>query len=275
MLTQLLLLCSAAPAPQAPTVLAVASINVRFDNRSDPHKWEDRLPALVEILEGCDLIGTQEGLYHQVKDLSRALGKPWIGLGREGGSRGEFMAIFYDDERFEPLAYDHFWLSDTPRLIGSSSWGNEVRRMVTWVRFAERAGGREFVLLNTHFDHQVAEARAQSALQVRARIDRFPADLPVIVTGDFNAAAEASAPWRTLVEEGPLEDAWLTAEVREGPVCTFCGWGAPRPEGPRIDWILTRGVGRVERVEACVSRPIEGVVPSDHLPILARLHLGD
>ncbi|MBC8326261.1 MAG: hypothetical protein H8E27_11620 [Verrucomicrobia subdivision 3 bacterium] len=41
-----------------------------------------------------------------------------IGIGREGGQRGEFMAIFYRHARFEPLETNHFWLSDTPEKVG-------------------------------------------------------------------------------------------------------------------------------------------------------------
>jgi hypothetical protein len=92
-----------------------------------------------------DLMGTQEGLYAQLKDLAADLpAHAWVETGRDGGSRGEFMAVFCRKERFEPLEYDHFWLSDTPDVIGSSTWGNTNRRMVTWVRCRDLASGREF-----------------------------------------------------------------------------------------------------------------------------------
>ena len=118
-----------------------------------------------------DLIGTQEGLYPQIKDI--AADQPaydWIGLGRDGGSRGEFMAIFYRRDRFEPLEYEHFWLSDTPDVIASSTWGNGVRRMVTWAKFRDRTTGREFYFWNTHLDHEVQFAREKSAELIRQRI---------------------------------------------------------------------------------------------------------
>ena len=60
-----------------------------------------------------DLIGTQEGLYEQLKDLASDLPDyEWIGLAAKGGVVGEFMAVFYLRLRFEPLGYDDFWLSD-------------------------------------------------------------------------------------------------------------------------------------------------------------------
>ena len=60
-------------------------------------------------------MGTQEGLYHQIRQIDEDLSEmTWIGLGRQGGSHGEFMAVFYRPDRLEPLEFDHFWLSDTP-----------------------------------------------------------------------------------------------------------------------------------------------------------------
>ena len=60
------------------------------------------------------------------------------GSGRDGGSRGEAMQIFYDAKRLDPQEYDHYWLSDTPNVIGSKTWGGCCPRMVTWIRFLDR-----------------------------------------------------------------------------------------------------------------------------------------
>lgn len=93
-----------------------------------------------------DLIGTQEGVYAQLKDIATDLpAYEWIGLGRDGGSRGEFMAVFYRKDRFEPLKYDHFWLSDTPSVVASTTWGDTNRRMVTWFRFKDRKDQRRSI----------------------------------------------------------------------------------------------------------------------------------
>ena len=75
-----------------------------------------------------DVIGTQEGLHRQILDLENDLpGYGRIGVGREGGSLGEYMAIFYNTERLKPLEQSHFWLSDTPQTISSASWGTRFR----------------------------------------------------------------------------------------------------------------------------------------------------
>ena len=96
--------------------------------------------------------------------------------------------------------------------------------------------------------------------------------IPLVVTGDFNAAGGASEPWKILVEESPLEDAWTVAAERHGEVATGHGWKTPRPGGARIDWVLVRGVAGVSRAEALLDKP-NGVWPSDHLPIRVDLTL--
>src|SRR5688572_6958858 len=119
----------------------VMTFNLRYASDSKPNSWGERRPVMKECIQesDADIIGTQEGVYRQLKDLETDLPQyRWIGLGREGGSKGEFMAIFYKPEKFEPLEFDHYWLSDTPDVIGSSTWGNKNRRIVTWVRFKEK-----------------------------------------------------------------------------------------------------------------------------------------
>ena len=180
-------------------------------------EYRDRYPgaarrlvmrALIEDVRP-DVMGTQEGMYRQIKDLAADLPEyAWIGMGRDGGSRGEFMAVFYRRERFEPLEFDHFWLSDTPDRIGSTTWGNSNRRMVTWVRFRELEGAQEFYFLNTHFDHQVQAARQKSAQLVEQRVEQLSTHLPIILVGDFNAAAGANAAYDTLVGKGRFTDTW-------------------------------------------------------------------
>jgi hypothetical protein len=87
--------------------LQVMSFNLRYASDTPPNTWADRRPVMRELLRRArpELIGTQEGLYSQLQDISADLGPSYdhIGLGREGGSKGEFMMIFFDQRRLEPL----------------------------------------------------------------------------------------------------------------------------------------------------------------------------
>ncbi|MBL9204072.1 MAG: endonuclease/exonuclease/phosphatase family protein [Opitutaceae bacterium] len=261
----------------APGTLVVMTYNLRYASDRPPHAWPARRPSMVQRLREVapDIIGTQEGVYGQIKDLATDLSEfDWIGLGREGGSRGEFMAIFYRHARLEPLEYDHFWLSDTPDVMGSTTWGNTNRRMVTWVRFRERATGKVFVVLNTHFDHQIQIARERSAALIRTRVAAMDPALPVIVTGDFNAAAGINPVYSMLTYDGSLRDTWATARHRTGDVAlnTFTGYEPNPRRSERIDWILTRPGIETDRIEI-LNWTTEVEQPSDHLPVAAWLRL--
>jgi endonuclease/exonuclease/phosphatase family metal-dependent hydrolase len=254
--------------------LRVMAYNIRYASTQPPNAWPDRRPAMKQLLdrEMPDLIGTQEGVYSQVKDLAADLpAYEWIGIGRDGGSRGEFMAVFYKRDRFEPLAFDHFWLSDSPALIGSFTWGNRLPRMVTWVRFRDRESGRVFEFWNTHFDHQSEPARQRSAVLLRERLAKVDPALPIVLVGDFNAIAGSSAAYATLTEGTGLIDTWVAArERRNEGMNTYNNFREGLREDRRIDWIIASSPVTVETA-AIVTDADNGVPPSDHYPVTATL----
>lgn len=253
-------------------VLRVMSYNLRYASTQPPDAWPDRRPLMQELIrrEAPDVIGTQEGLYLQLRELAAGLPDyEWIGLGRAGGSKDEFTAIFFRRDRFEPVAFDHFWLSDTPEVTGSITWGHTYRRMVSWVRLRERATGREFEFWNTHFDHQVEAARQKSAALIRDRIAKTDPAVPLVLAGDFNCAAGGSRAHEILTKEAGLTDTWDAAPQRTNAgLNTFNDFKAPRHEGERIDWVLAR---RPVAVEAAGIVDYAGLprFPSDHFPVTA------
>ncbi|MET9293269.1 endonuclease/exonuclease/phosphatase family protein [Streptomyces sp. NPDC003077] len=256
--------------------LRVTTFNLRYASATPPHSWPERRPAMRALLRRAapHLVGTQEGLYAQLRDIEADLGPAyaWLGTGRAGGSQDEFMAIFYDRRRLAPLAYDHFWLSDTPYLIGSTSWGNTVIRMVTWVRFRDLRTENEFYALNTHLDHAHQYARERSATLITDRLRALDPALPRVVTGDFNVPAHKNPVYTTLLDGGNLVDTWDTAEERGPAYGTFHGYRPPVPDGDRIDWILTSPSVHTHRATIdTFSR--DGQFPSDHLPVHTVLEL--
>ena len=249
--------------------LHVMSFNLRH---AGDGSWARRRPVMAELLgrEQPTLLGTQEGLYAQLKDIRRDLPDryDWIGVGRAGGSRDEFVAVFYDTDRLDPIEFDHFWLSSTPAVIGSRSWGNRVVRMATWIRFADLRTGKEFVAVNTHFDHLSENARRRSAALVRERVAGVT---PVVLTGDFNTRATDSVSYDTLVAGG-LTDTWPAAQERRTPLyATFHGYYPLVPNGDRIDWILVRGA--TVAAAGINTFTHDGRYASDHLPVQALITL--
>ena len=257
--------------------LGIMSFNLRFASTAGPHGWAVRRPVMRALLrrEHPHVIGTQEGLYQQLRDIDSDLGPryDWIGTGRQGGSRDESAAIFYDTRRLSPVEHYTFWLSDTPEVIGSNTWGAAFPRVVTWVRFRDlRDGGGEFYVLNTHFDHASQNAREHGATLLAQRISGLDRSLPAVVTGDFNAAAHRNPVYDAMLAAG-LVDTWETAAERGAPYGTFHGYNPLVPDGDRIDWILsTPGVTARRASINTFSR--NGQFPSDHLPVQAWVALG-
>ncbi len=259
--------------------LKVMTFNLRYLNDHDPspHTWAERKPTVKKLInmESPDIFGTQEAVYQQVKDVDEDLPKyDWIGLGREGGNKGEFMAIFFNEERFTPLEYDHYWLSDTPEVVGSTSWGNTIPRMVTWVKFLDKKTKQSFYFVNTHFDHQSEEARQKSAELISEKMEEFDPSLPVLLTGDFNAGPK-SVPHEKLTTTGPFNDLWESSQGRVNEhLGTFNGFNDPTGGGPdrRIDWILSKGNITAGKIEILDYRK-NGQYPSDHYPVMADVSL--
>jgi endonuclease/exonuclease/phosphatase family metal-dependent hydrolase len=248
--------------------LRVMSFNVRYPSPEDgPNRWEFRRDMLVEaILEkDPDLIGTQE-LFHEQGQyiVEKAPAYTWFGVSRRGNREDEHMGVFYKKDKFRLVESGNFWLSEAPDTPGSMSWDVTLPRMVTWGLFEVGKSGRRFYFYNTHFPHRREddEARRRSALVLMERILRLPKDVPLVLTGDFNAAPESPA-YR--VFSGELKDSRVTAHGRTGPDGTSSGF-AGSTSGRRIDWILYRGaLEAVESETVVFSRG--GRYPSDHFPV--------
>lgn len=265
---------AANPSSIAPFELKVMTFNLRFASTQPPHAWPERRPAMRVLLEreAPDIIGTQEGLYSQLRDLAADLpAYDWIGLGRGGGSKDEFAAVFFRRDRFEPIAFDHFWLSDTPEVIGSITWDHRYRRMLTWVRLRERISGRVFECWNTHFDHESEEARRRAAELIRQRLATVDPAVPLLLVGDFNCAAGTSRPFEILTEGTGLIDTWNAAarRINDG-FNTFNGFFPARRDGERIDWILARAPAAVTAAEIVMFGQT-APYPSDHFPVTASI----
>jgi len=265
-----------------PVPVRVMSFNIRYGTAQDGiNHWDRRRDFLLETIRafGPDLLGTQETLGFQKEWLAERLSDyATLGVGRDDGKQaGEMMALYYRKERFEPLASGHFWLSETPDRAGTKSWGSSLPRMVTWVKLRDRSGAdeRPVLFFNTHFDHQGAEARLQSARLVRRRLTEMGAGCRLVVTGDFNAGDD-QPPYTALFGDqpdgkSPVIDTYRakfpTRAAGEG---TFSSFDASETGGPRIDWI---GVSRDWKVTAAaIDRTArEGRTPSDHFPVTAVL----
>ena len=266
----------AAAMAQARDPITVMSFNIRYGTAKDgENEWTLRRTMLFDLVreQDADLIGLQEALAFQIDEIAAAVpGYATIGVGRDdGGARGEFAAILFRKSRFRVAEAGTFWLSDTPAVPGSKTWGNNITRICTWARLIDR-DGRGFFHYNVHLDHQSQPSRERSTQLLRERVNArsFGAD-PVVVTGDLNVG-EKNPALATLL--GPLVDTFRVVRPQETTVGTFTGFKFGNVEGDKIDYILTQPGTEVMHADI-VRFSREKRYPSDHFPVIARVRFAD
>lgn len=257
----------------------VATYNIRFGSANDgPDRWELRREKVVETTRDLDavIVGLQEAEAFQVRELLEALPRyAAAGVFRDDGRlEGEGTPILFDRTRYTLVSSETFWLSDTPEIPASNTWGAACVRVCTRVRLIELDSGRTLTVFNTHYDHISQEARLNSTrlLLRRVHAEGRGGEEPVIVMGDFNAD-ESNPAYQAFFESSmgpPLRNAFraMHPEARAG---TFNAFKPDSDGGDRkIDHILVSPTLRV--LDAGIDRrKIDGRYPSDHFPVWAML----
>lgn len=248
----------------------IATYNLRFDNpRDSGNLWKDRSPVLFELIRfhEFDIFGTQEGLKHQLDDISKALpGYVWYGVARDDGKeKGEYTAIFYRKDKFKMLKGGNFWLSPTPDKPGPG-WDANLNRICTWMQLQDLKTNKKFFLFNTHFDHQGMEARRQSAKLILDKIKSIAGNEPVILTGDFNG--DHTTEWyQSLANSSQLADTYGMVRHPYAPTGSFNAFGHNLHHKSIIDHIFVTKQFKVKKW-GVLTDSYEGKFPSDHFPVL-------
>lgn len=264
--------------PAAAPIRAM-TFNIRYGTApEDEHAWPERRGLVVRVIRDFapSVLGLQEALRFQLDEIRRELPRyDEIGVGRDDGAEeGEYSAILFDRRRLELLGQGTFWLSDTPALPGSMSWGNRLPRIATWGRFRDRTTDDVFYVFNTHWDHESQPARERSAELLLERIRQREAPAaPMLLLGDFNAGEDSHA-FQTLLaapDDPPgalrLYDTFRAVHPDARETGTYHGFRGERT-GAKIDAILASP--RWRTLDAAILRLHEdGRYPSDHFPVTA------
>jgi endonuclease/exonuclease/phosphatase family metal-dependent hydrolase len=211
-----------------------------------------------------------------------------------------YNPIYWKPERFEELDTGMFYLSETPERW-SKAWDAMHVRSATWVRLSCRQTDIAFIYVNTHLDHFGSQARIESSRLIVSRLMqlRHADNLPVIISGDFNARAwsppnenvndypapvaphllPAGGTVLHIFTEKLFKDAYVEAgqcnQIQMNTYHDYYGDAFP-PAALRIDWILTLD-GKYQ-IQTQKYRSIRDASPpiyaSDHYPILAELAFG-
>lgn len=244
----LALLCLAlANTVRAEIDLRVTSYNIRYDasdREANELKWEDRRPLLVQQIKDLAanvdvnqpetaIVGLQEVLDGQLGDIHTDLGRDkwnFIGVGRKnGGKEGEYNPIFYNTDVLELVYQTTRWLSLTPDVAGSQSWGSGSDRIVTIGVFKHKTTLEQFISANTHLDNVSDEARTEQIKVAVAEIEKVHAayvgtgKLGITLTGDFNSDPSGAA-YTTLANLNYLTDSFNTAPKVGDNQLTYTGF---------------------------------------------------
>lgn len=251
----------------------IMSYNIRYDSPNDGvNKWEYRKASLVELIKYYrpEILGIQEGMYHQVEYLNKNLQNyTYIGVGRDGGKRqGEFSALFYDETKFSVQKEATFWLTEKSDTV-SIGWDAALKRICTYGLFKHKRTQKKIWIFNTHFDHIGVIAREMSSRQIIRKIKELNhEELPIIFMGDLNTLP-GSKPIKLL--KNILDDGLAISKTPlNGPIGTFTGFNPAMLIDKRIDYVFSAKLNVLSYSHISDKRKDNNYI-SDHLPVFVKL----
>lgn len=248
--------------------LKVMSYNIRLGSAQDgTNSWALRYSATEEMLKDQkpDVFGVQEALEYQIRYIEDMCGYESVGVGRENGkAEGEHMSIFWNKKTLKMLKWGTFWLSETPQKP-SMGWDAACFRTATWTLMKDKRTGEKFYFVNTHLDHEGAEAQKNGLNLIMDKIAEINTEgLPMVLTGDFNM--EPSDP--NLAELDARMQSARKIAAQTDSHATYNGWGK---SSTMIDYIYVSGFSSCPEYQTVTKRYEDRKFISDHYPIFARL----
>ena len=278
--------------------LRVMNYNIRysFGDRKTENNWNARKEDFARVIEceNPDLLALQEVLPDQRRWLEGRFPEfTFCGEGRNADRKGgEASPVAFRKSRFELVRAGTFWLSETPDVPGSKSWGAAMPRICSYAVLKDKSTGRSLSFANTHTDHKSELAREKGMLLIIDRMREFGKGAPIIFTGDHNCL-EFEKP--ALAVKNILRDAlYLSATPPQGPwrTCTHWAWrerettiaeALQKPMSERsqkgddsehIDYIyVSPGTKVFDYRIVDTPRPGTKLYPSDHFPSVATIEL--
>lgn len=281
--------------------IITGTYNLRYDNPGDSiNSWPYRKDKVADLIRfyDFDCFGTQEGLHHQLVQLKAELPEyDYVGIGRKDGKEaGEYAAIFYKKDKYEPVKSGTFWLSGTDLHHPNKGWDAVLPRICTWVELKDKQSGKIFYHFNTHFDHVGVKARAESAKLIMRKVREIAGTSPAILTGDFNVDQHSDS-YQEFIKSGFLKDAFEVAPIKMAFNGTFNAFNPNGFTESRIDHVfLTDDIKALrygvltESYRKSLSNTSEradsdnfpgqvhlnksvALLPSDHFPVLVQVDL--
>ena len=263
-----------------------------------PGCWASRRADVAALVRSSspDVVAFQEVVPAQAGYLRGKM--PEYGFAgeyrNEDRTSGQGNLVAWRRDRFELVETRTFWLSETPDVPGSKSWGSGWRRTCTLAALREKRTGVRICVASVHLDCASSLAKEEGMRLVLRRLPEFSAGAPVILAGDFNSNETDTAPMLAAKEmtyalyasETPPTGPWGTtcagfrrksppmsfADAQRVPLSERCTKDGTRRYGERIDYIfVSKGVRVLDYATYDVLRPGLDLYPSDHFPVVATL----
>ena len=246
-------------------VITIMSFNVWVGGRSD-----ERNARVINMIEryAPDTFGVQEADHNWINTLNTAFSDryDYVGIGRDGDTKGEYMAIFYLKDKYELLESGTKWLSDTPDEI-SKYEGSMCNRIATYAILQRKSDGKVFVHVNTHLDF--GEPQTKQAKVLVGLTKQF-GDLPVFITGDFNCEA-GTASFKTITAAGFVPSSELAETANTG--VTYHDYQDLTDAQYIIDICFVKPEKNMILTYRVCHEKINGDYASDHHPIITQILL--
>lgn len=217
--------------------------NIRFANKADgENNWPNRKSFVADIIneESIDLLGTQEGREGQIKELCSLLNNLKLIEGhREWIEERMYPCLYYNENRFKLKNSGDIWLSETPHIKASKSFGSMFPRLCTYAFMEQLEDQKNFLLINCHLDHLQEEIRLKQIKVLIQEIEKLNSEkLPIVLLGDFNSGPYQSVRQEIDLSQLNLKDPWIESSKEE--VSSFHKFDGIDPTGDslRIDWTL-------------------------------------
>ncbi|PGH31783.1 hypothetical protein GX50_05449 [[Emmonsia] crescens] len=291
------------PWPDKSLSLRLMSFNVRYaaSPSGNEKAWSERRGNLITQVAyetgTADnvFVGMQEVLHTQLEDIVNGLnshpssgGKDWayIGIGRDDGKKsGEYSPILYRKSLWELVETDTKWLSETPD-VPSYGWGANNRRIVTIGVFRNKRTRALVLVMNTHLDHEVSDARLHGSELIIKLISEYKKKREykcrisgVMLTGDFNSE-EGQEAYKVVTESKVLVDPVKSFGDKNiyGNQKTFTGFDSEVGIS-RIDYVFVGqgnlcgrgdlGTWDINSYAVLPNKFDDGIIFSDHRAVVA------
>lgn len=267
--------------------IRILSFNLLFShydhNLSPENRWPQRLPRIVEVINEMqpDIIGVQELYPPTWKDLQPLIEKNYT-LFAKPCDDGELNGILYHNDRFEVVDSLVWYISETPEIPNTET--------LTMLKLKDLKTGHILAVFNAHLAFSNINKREYQARFLAKYIKSFIKEGPVVLTGDFNTFSNRPDLHKLPFYDGDyilriLKSSSLSTAKENallghlGPISTFTnlpndvlpfkGTGTP---GITLDHIFISNHIKA-LIHATQAGTIQGLYPSDHMPVLADIIL--